>query len=240
MTLAASRGHAGRLVSLRPRWLCVLLAGLARRPAEAVRRPGDALRLALGLATLAVTGVLARTGRPSRFEVDVFRVLNNLPDAVERPVWAVMQAGSLAAVPVTAAAAVLARRPRLTRDLAVSGLLAWCVAKVVKGLVDRGRPDRLLAGVLRGAHETGLGFPSGHAAVAAALATAASPYLPVGARRAVWVLVALVGVSRIHVGAHLPLDVIGGAGLGWPSERVFTSCWARPVAFRASTPSGLR
>ena len=39
-----------------------------------MRHPGDALRLGAGLATLAVTSVLARTGRPSRFEVDVFWV----------------------------------------------------------------------------------------------------------------------------------------------------------------------
>jgi undecaprenyl-diphosphatase len=205
MTLAVLR---------RTRWR-VLLAGLTRRRADVVRHPGDVLRLGAGLATLVVTGMLARAGQPSRFEVDVFGLVNNLPDAVERPMWAMMQAGSLAAVPVTAAAAVLARRSRLARDLAVSGLLAWCLAKVVKDLVDRGRPGHLLAGVLRGAHDTGLGFPSGHTAVAAALATAAAPYLPVRARRAVWVLVALAGVARIHVGAHLPLDVVGGAALGW-------------------------
>jgi undecaprenyl-diphosphatase len=215
MILTACRTHAARSASRRPRWLATLLAGLARRRVDAVRHPGDALRLGAGLATLAVTSVLARTGRPSRFEVDVFWVVHHLPDAVERPVWAVMQAGSLAAVPVIAMAAVLARRLWLARDLTISGLLAWCVAKVIKDLVERGRPDHLLAGVLRGAHDSGLGFPSGHTAVIAALATAAAPYLPVRARRAVWVLVTLVGLARIYVGAHLPLDVVGGAALGW-------------------------
>jgi membrane-associated phospholipid phosphatase len=181
-----------------------------------VRHPGDALRIGAGLSTLVVTGVLAHAGRPSRLEVDMFRVVNDLPDAVERLLATAMQAGSLVAVPVTAAAALLARRPRLARDVAFAGVLAWWVAKAVKDVVDRDRPERLLASVVvRGAHANGLGFPSGHAAVAAALATAAAPHLPIPARRATWVLVALVGVARMHVGAHLPLDVIGGTALGW-------------------------
>jgi PAP2 superfamily/Lipopolysaccharide kinase (Kdo/WaaP) family len=68
---------------------------------------------------------------------------------------------------------------------------------------------------LRGHHDNGLGFVSGHAAVAVAIATLVAPYL---GRRARWVAVAVavgVCVSRMYVGAHLPLDVVGGAALGW-------------------------
>ena len=56
---------------------------------------------------------------------------------------------------------------------------------------------------------------SGHAAVAVAIATMIAPYL---GRRARWVAVAVamgVCLSRMYVGAHLPLDVVGGAALGW-------------------------
>ena len=68
---------------------------------------------------------------------------------------------------------------------------------------------------LRGHHDNGLGFVSGHAAVAVAIATLIAPYLD---RRLRWVAVlvaTLVGVSRLYVGAHLPFDVIGGAALGF-------------------------
>jgi len=73
----------------------------------------------------------------------------------------------------------------------------------------------LLAGVRTRGHEpTGLGYLSGHAAVSVALATAAWPHLGTAGRRAALGLVAVVGLSRMYVGAHLPLDVAGGAALG--------------------------
>ena len=61
---------------------------------------------------------------------------------------------------------------------------------------------------------TGLGFPSGHAAVAAALMTIAAPYVTGPARIAGWAVVGLVAAARVYVGAHLPLDAAGGIFLG--------------------------
>lgn len=127
-----------------------------------------------------------------------------------------MQTGSLVAVPATALTALAVRRPRLARDLTLSGSGAWVAAKAIKALVGRGRPGEFLQDVLfRGGPVGGLGFPSGHAAVAAALATAAGAYLGRTGRRVAWAGVAMVGIARIFVGAHLPVDVIGGVALGW-------------------------
>jgi undecaprenyl-diphosphatase len=56
-------------------------------------------------------------------------------------------------------------------------------------------------------------FPSGHSATAFACATViawASPRLAVPA----FALAALVAWSRVYVGVHWPLDVLGGAALG--------------------------
>jgi predicted Ser/Thr protein kinase len=51
--------------------------------------------------------------------------------------------------------------------------------------------------------------------VVLALATVASPYLPRRSRRIAWGLAITVCLARMYVGAHLPLDVVGGAALGW-------------------------
>jgi len=145
-----------------------------------------------------------------------FELVGRLPRGVAPGLWAVMQAGSLAAVFVAAGIALGARRPRLAADLAASGTTAWVAAKPVKRVVRRGRPEALLPGVVvYGRPQSGLGFPSGHAAVAAAMMTAAAPHLSPPARAAGWAVVGLVATARMYVGAHLPLDVAGGLLLGW-------------------------
>jgi len=73
-----------------------------------------------------------------------------------------------------------------------------------------------------------MGFPSGHVAVAAALATAAAPYLPRRYRRLLWVEVLLVAVARVYVGAHLPLDTLAGAALGWTIASAVHLVWGAP------------
>jgi membrane-associated phospholipid phosphatase len=150
-----------------------------------------------------------------RGETAFFRSVNRLPDDLFPPAWTVMQLGTIAAVPVAAAAATAAHRRRLGARLLVSGTAAWALSKVAKRHIRRGRPAALLADAhVRGRDATGLGYFSGHSAVAAALGVAALPHLPLRGRSAVLAITPLVGLSRIYVGAHLPLDVAGGAGVG--------------------------
>ena len=179
------------------------------------RHPADVLRVLAGGLVVAAGAMAAHHGHVFAFDVNLFRLVNQLPDALGRPLLAVMQLGALAAVPAVAAVALLARRPRLARDLALSGSLAWVLAKLVQDLVGRARPVALIDGLVGRAVDPGVGYPSSHVAVAAALATAAGPWLPRRARRAVWGVVWLVALGQMYAGAHLPLDVVGGAALGW-------------------------
>lgn len=142
----------------------------------------DLVRVLLGLSIFGIGFLIAQRGQLSVFERDVFRVVNDLPGIVFPVVWALMQLGNAVAVPLVAAGALLARRVRMARDLLLSGLLSYVGADVVKSVVGRERPAGLIQANLLDGNVTGIGFISGHAAVAAALATAAVPYLT---RRAV-------------------------------------------------------
>ena len=181
-----------------------------------VRLPTDLVRAGLGLIVLGIGFLLTQQGELSAVERDAFRLLNDLPGLVLPAVWAVMQLGNVVAVPALAAVAALLGRFRAARDLLVSGLLAYVAADLVKSIVGRERPGGLPVGaVLHEGTIGGIGFVSGHSAVAAALATAVAPYLTRRGRRVAWALAWGVALARVYIGAHLPLDILGGLALGW-------------------------
>jgi membrane-associated phospholipid phosphatase len=105
------------------------------------------------------------------------------------------------------------------------------VALGIKELVDRGRPHALLPELERraGAPTGGLGFLSGHATVAFALAAVVSPYLTRHQRIAAYALAGTVALARVHVGAHFPLDVVAGAALGYGLGWVWNLAVGVPV-----------
>jgi membrane-associated phospholipid phosphatase len=153
--------------------------------------------------------------RVDPLEADAFRVVNDLPSVPFGVVWAPMQLGNFLVVPVAVLAALAFRRWRLAAGLALAGAGVYALAKVVKHFVLRGRPSGLLDDVVvRGAAPHGLGFVSGHIAVVTALALVAWPWLPRWGRWAAGAAVAAVFLTRMYVGAHLPLDMVGGAALG--------------------------
>jgi len=187
-------------------------SGVDERTAASRRR--GAIGVLLGTAGLLVSGAVARRGLPAA-ERDVFRAANDVPIEAYPVIWAPMQFGTFGTAPALAVVAALRGRRRLAISLVAAGTLAWVGAKAVKRVVRRERPARIIPGVrIRGEDEGDRGFPSGHAAVSAALSTVAMPALSPAGRAGVAGLAASVAYARVYVGVHLPLDVVGGAALG--------------------------
>lgn len=201
--------------------------------------------LGLGTAAVLVTALSARRDRVGRRETQAFRVINGLPDSLYGPVWVVMQLGALGAVPAAAIAALLAHDRELAGRLLAGGTGSWALSKLVKRMVRRPRPAALVSGTrTRGREASGLGYLSGHAGVAVAMGAAALPRLNPSERAVVAAAVPVVGLSRMYVGAHLPLDVVGGCGLGLAVEAAVALAWhltgsQRPMACRTFAPGVL-
>ncbi len=179
-------------------------------------RGRNAAKTAAAVAVLGASTYVAVRGVPS-WEQEVFTRLHDMPRAVDYVLWLPMQAGSAWAPPVAAFIGWrLTKSWRPTVGALVAGWGGWWLAKLVKAQVERGRPSaELPADAVRDTALTeGLGFVSGHSTVAFACAAVLSPYLTRNWRIFGYGLATTVGLSRVVVGAHLPLDVVGGAALG--------------------------
>jgi membrane-associated phospholipid phosphatase len=201
-----------------------------RRARSVVTRSGqDAVWAAGALAVLLLTVVVTSDRNVPAWEEGLFSAVNErsgLPFAV---VWPLMQLGNVLVVVGGALAAAITRRFRLAAGLLAGGLLAYWLAKIVKAVVDRPRPDGMLDDVvIRGPQVLDNGFVSGHATVATVVVAVLLPYVGTRTARVLVVLAGLVAMARVYVGAHLPLDVVGGAALAVTVAAVVHLVLGRP------------
>ena len=96
-------------------------------------------------------------------------------------------------------------------SVAASDIITY---RVLKPLVHRDRPPATnVQIVIRGEKHTGNSFPSNHSTnmfTAAMSLSGGLPFLTIP----LFIVAGLIAYSRVYVGAHFPLDVIGGAVLG--------------------------
>jgi undecaprenyl-diphosphatase len=179
------------------------------------RRRADVIGLVIGLVVF-VTSAAAVSQGILPGERTLLLAINSLPDRLYVVIWPFMQYGVFLTIPLLIVVALLLRRFVLAAGMAVAGIGVYLLARVVKEVVQRGRPEALIGGIE--ARETfaegSLGFPSGHVAVAAALTVVVTPYLRGHWRFAPAALAVVVGLGRMYVGAHTPMDLVGGAALG--------------------------
>jgi undecaprenyl-diphosphatase len=186
----------------------------ARRP---LSRTGHLLVALAGLAVVTLCGLVARDGTVGDAEREVFHAVNDLPGFLYPILWPFQQFGNLlVALVVGVVVAAALRRWCVAAAVVAAVALKLLAEDAVKSIVERARPGTTIGDVeLRGdVPEHGLSFVSGHAVITTAIAGLLTPILPSRWKPVPWIVVALNGVARVYVGAHNPLDVIGGIGLG--------------------------
>jgi undecaprenyl-diphosphatase len=195
------------------------------------------LQAAAGAAVLVLCALAVHPNESPAFEQDVFHVVNGLPGLLYWPAWVVMQLGNLLVIPAAALVAAGFRKWRLALAILAAGVAKLQLALVVKDQWTRERPAAVIDDVVRrgDASAAGEAFVSGHAIIAFALAVLVSPYLSRRGRIVAWSLAAGVCVGRVYVGAHLPLDVVGGGAVGWAVGSVLD--WLLGP-WRSARPSG--
>jgi undecaprenyl-diphosphatase len=99
-------------------------------------------------------------------------------------------------------------------QVALADFVGQLISYGLKQAIGRERPNVVYTTPKPLVHPPHEGsFPSGHATVSFACATMLSLYAP-RAAPAFFLLAAAIAWSRVYVGVHYPLDVLGGAVLG--------------------------
>jgi membrane-associated phospholipid phosphatase len=154
------------------------------------------------------------------WDLSLFRLLNEVPPTVASvltPLAHLFGPAGIIVVVVLVVGYVAARNRSVlpVAAAAVAAGAAWALADVAKAIADRPRPYEAVAdAVLRQQPAHGTSFPSSHTAVTVAVVIALVPFLPRVLAAAAIAYAVLMGWSRVYLGVHYPLDVLGGAAIG--------------------------
>jgi undecaprenyl-diphosphatase len=150
-----------------------------------------------------VVAAARHAGDVSATEQALHDLVATMPPGLDPAFLALYRLGALWAVGLVVAAALIARRARLARDLLVAGAASWLLARILGDLVGTGG-----VGVLSS-------FPAVRVAVVAAIISAAGPYVTRPTRVVGRVLVVAVALAAVDLGRAGPNDVLAAVVLGW-------------------------
>jgi membrane-associated phospholipid phosphatase len=169
----------------------------------------------MGIGFFVVSWLAANNGTINGNELHIFRFFNDAPTSLVALFMFITFFGTLPALLGVGAALIVLRKYNLALQVLFGGSLTWFLANAFKFAGVRQRPYDLLPNVhLAETRDATWGFPSAHSALITAIIIV---LLLNSKKKLYWLLmvaVVLVGLSRIIVGMHAPLDVTGGIGLG--------------------------
>lgn len=171
--------------------------------------------IVLGTVLYALAAYGARRQLLQTWEQRLFYDIFDWPNLWRWLFLGLTQFGSAAAVSLVVLFSYLSGYRSLALRLFLTGYSAYLIVLLTKEIVSRPRPFLLLPAI----HErelfvSGSGFPSGHTAVATAMALTLLPHLPKHWRWLPLAWVTSVALSRVYLGVHAPLDIVGGFGIG--------------------------
>ena len=211
----------------RPIFLAILLIGLvlffAWLPDEARALLWMALStqrglvVLLGLFALVTLSLIWSAGQ--RLDAWVFSLFNmrGYPKWLDRLMWLTTQLGNMLTAFIVAFILFILNYRSLAIEIIFGTITLWLLVEIIKALSDRDRPFLTLDKTrIIGWQEKGDSFPSGHTTQTFFLTTLLIHRfeLGMGVSIALYTVAALVGLTRIYVGAHYPRDVIAGVVLG--------------------------
>jgi len=148
----------------------------------------------------------------------LFLFFNAWQHLVPGSVWAHFTTFGDAAVAMAMMLPFAGRRPDVLWAAMIALVLGAVVTTGLKDLLDVTRPPGVIPPgqiMVYGPVHINDSFPSGHTFTAWTLASILWVHLGRTWRNTLVTLAALVGVSRMVLGVHWPMDVLGGMGLGW-------------------------
>lgn len=199
-------------------------------------RASPTLQIILATLLFFVSMQLSRGKTLPQWESNVFNFFYGLPEQLYPFFYIATQFGSIYVLGALLVIYLFRQHYHIVLRLLLTGTLSYLLAGFAKGIWGRARPEEFLTDIITLDVTQGPGFPSGHTALAVALALTMGHYLKRQYHWIVAVWIILVGISRMYLGVHLPLDIIGGFAVGWFSYAIFRHVRIYDVA-RKKKPS---
>ena len=180
----------------------------------AYRNPIYVVYIAFGAIVFMLGALYANEGS-GPLETALFNALNHLPDFFLPIFLLISLFGTIGFAIVLTLYGLFKKRYIFAAKVFIAGVGAYALAYGLKMLDIRARPQALfdVANIRESALATN-GYPSGHVAVATALAIILYQYTPSKYHKYITLTVVGVVVSRMYLGVHLPADLLGGFALG--------------------------